>query len=316
MTSVIVEGTVYTGFVGLGLMGTPMALNLVRAGTPLVVWNRSAHRTEPLRAAGARVAADPAEVFATADTVVLMLADGGAVDEVLRRGTPDFAALVAGHTLVHMGTTEAEYSRALADDVHAAGGTFVEAPVSGSSGPARDGRLVAMLAGDPAAAASVGPLLAPMCHEVVDCGPVPRGTLTKLAVNLYLITMVTGLAEAVHFADAHDLDHDTLLAVLAAGPMASTVSTAKSVKLATRDFAPQATAANVLYNNRLIAAAARTAGIASPLLDVCHTLFAETVERGLGERDMATVIEAIERRTDRDRPTLTTTPSPESGASA
>ncbi|MCZ4610099.1 NAD(P)-binding domain-containing protein, partial [Streptomyces sp. Lzd4kr] len=86
----------YVGFIGLGVMGQPMALNLARAGTPLVVWNRSTDRCAPLRAAGAEIAASPAEVFARADTVILMLADETALDTVLGRGTPDFAAHVAG----------------------------------------------------------------------------------------------------------------------------------------------------------------------------------------------------------------------------
>jgi 3-hydroxyisobutyrate dehydrogenase len=86
-------------------MGQPMALNLARAGTALVVWNRSAEKSEPLRTAGARVVASPAEVFRQARLVILMLADGGAIDSVLGRGTPDFGANIAQHTIVHMGTT-------------------------------------------------------------------------------------------------------------------------------------------------------------------------------------------------------------------
>lgn len=93
------------GFVGLGIMGQPMALNLARAGTPLTVWNRTPARSEPLRAAGAVVADDVAGVFRRASTVLLMLADEAAVDVVLERGTPRFAGLVAGRTVVHMGTT-------------------------------------------------------------------------------------------------------------------------------------------------------------------------------------------------------------------
>jgi 3-hydroxyisobutyrate dehydrogenase len=288
---------VETGFLGLGTMGEPMAGNLARAGIPLVVWNRTPGRIAPLRAAGASVATSPAEVFARARVVFLMLADRSAVDAVLGRGTRRFADYVAGHTIVHMGTTEAGYSTGLEADVRAAGGRYVEAPVSGSRTPAEAGELVAMVAGEPDAVAEVRPLLAPMCREVVGCGAVPNGMLMKLAVNLYLITMVTGLAEAVHFAARHDLDLATLTGVLDAGPMASSVSRMKAGKLTARDFAVQASISNVLYNNRLIAAAARTAGIASPLLDICHTLFGETEDLGLGGTDMAAVIHAIEQRT-------------------
>ncbi|MDN3266986.1 NAD(P)-dependent oxidoreductase [Streptomyces sp. MA15] len=289
------------GFIGLGVMGRPMALNLARAGTPLVVWNRTPGRCAPLREAGAEVAGSPAEVFARAETVLLMLADEAAVDAVLGRGTPGFAARVAGRTVVHMGTTSAEYSAALEEDVRVAGGAYAEVPVSGSRVPAEQGRLVAMLAGDDSALASVRPLLAPMCRESFVCGPVPNALLMKLAVNLFLITQVTGLTEAFHFADRHGLDRARFLDVLDAGPMASSVSRMKAPKLLARDFAVQAAAADVLKNNRLIAEAARTAGVASPLLDVCHALFEETVAGGHGSEDMVAVLRALEARTDGSR---------------
>ncbi len=290
------------GFLGLGVMGQPMALNLARAGTALAVWNRTPARSEPLRAAGALVAAEPAEVFRLAPVVVLMLADGDVMDAALGRGTPEFAANVAGHTIVHMGTTAPEYSHGLEADVRAAGGRYVEAPVSGSRAPAEAGELVAMLAGEQSAVDAVRPLLRPVCREAFDCGPVPNALRMKLAVNLFLITMVTGLAEAFHFADQHGLDLEVFTAVLDAGPMASGVSRVKAPKLLTGDFTVQAGVVDVLKNNRLIAEAARAAGLASPLLDVCHALFGETLALGHGGADMVAVLHAIEARTGDERP--------------
>lgn len=286
------------GFVGLGIMGQPMARNLVAAGLPVVVWNRTAARCAPLAAAGAPVAADVDEVFAAADVVLLMLADEAAVDAVLGRGTPAFADRVAGHTLVHMGTVAAEYSRALAVDVIAAGGEYVEAPVSGSRGPAESGDLVAMLAGHGPAIDRVRPLLAPICREVFDCGPVPSALLMKFAVNTFLITMVTGLAESFCFAERHGLELAMLARVLDAGPMASAVSRAKADKLVAGDLTPQAAIADVLKNNRLIVAAAESAGLAAPLMRVCHDLYAETLALGHGGSDMAAVAQAIAARAE------------------
>jgi 3-hydroxyisobutyrate dehydrogenase len=286
------------GFLGLGVMGGPMALNLANAGTALVVWNRSADRCDPLRAAGAKVATSPAEVFDQARVVLLMLAGGEAIDSALGRGPAGFAVDVAQRTIVHMGTTPPEYSRGLEADIRAAGGRYVEAPVSGSRAPAEAGRLVAMLAGEPSAVEDVRPVLAPMCRETVVCGSVPNALLMKFSVNLFLVTMVTGLAEAAHFAERHGLDVRRLLEVLDAGPMASEVSRVKVRKLADRDFRVQAAVADVLENNcRPIADAARQAGVASPLLDVCHALFSETQALGLADTDMIAVIRAIEQRT-------------------
>jgi 3-hydroxyisobutyrate dehydrogenase len=287
-----------TGFVGLGVMGTPMALNLARAGTDLIVWNRSPESTDTLRAAGAEVAADIDAVFGAARTVILMLATDAVIDTVLRRGTPYFTGRVAGHVVVHMGTTAPEYSKGLEADIRAAGGHYVEAPVSGSRRPAEEGQLVAMLAGEADIVEEVRPLLKPMCRETVVCGAVPNALLMKLAVNIFLITTVTGLAEAAHFACRQGLDMGLFKAVVDAGQMASGISRVKSGKLVERDFSVQAAITDVLKNNRLVAEAARHAGIASPLLDACHALYAETENLGFGREDMAAVIRALEVRTE------------------
>jgi len=286
------------GFIGLGVMGLPMALRLAGADIELIVWNRSRERSERLRAAGATVARSPAEVFAQAHTVILMLADADATDAALGRGTLAFAANVAGRTIVPMGTTTPGYSHQLEADVLAAGGRFVEAPVSGSRGPAEDGTLVAMLAGEPATIERIRPLLDPMCRDSVVCGPVPTALLMKLSVNVFLIGMVTSLAESVHFAERHGLDLNLLRTVIDAGPMASVVSRAKTAKLVERDFTVQAAIPDVLKNARLITDEAHAASLASPLLDVCHALYAEALALGFGRSDMAAVLHAIEGRTD------------------
>ena len=292
------EAFMSVGFIGLGNMGLPMALNMVRAGQPLVVWNRSRDKAERVGAAGATVADSPAHVFRDARTVFLMLANGTVIDEVLERGTSRFAQIVAGRTLVHMGTTEPSYSERLSEDTTSAGGVYVEAPVSGSRRPAEDGQLVGMVAGPDAAVDAVVALLAPLCATKVRCGEVPSATRMKLAVNLFLITQVTGLAEAFHFAEHNGLDLEVFRSVLDAGPMASNVSRLKLDKLTRGDFEVQAAIRDVHYNSRLIADAARGAGVSSPVLDTCLDLFAEAGQLGHGPADMAAVLRAIEARTD------------------
>lgn len=284
------------GFIGLGAMGEPMALNLARAGEQLIVWNRSPSKSDILANAGATVAGDPAEVFARCEIVILMLRDAAATDAVLARGTGAFRRLVSGRTLINMATYAPGYSVALEADVRAAGGRYIEAPVSGSRKPAEAGELVAMLAGDPDGVAAVRPLVLKMCRDAIVCGAIPNALYMKLAVNLFMIPMVTGLAEAVHFASRHGLDLARLAAILDAGPMASNVSRVKAEKLVAQDFAAQASIANVMENVELIASAAREAGIASPLLDVCHALYGETKCLGLDNADMVAVIRAIEQR--------------------
>lgn len=289
------------GFIGLGVMGLPMARNLARAGVPLVVWNRTPDRCGPLEELGAEAVTDVRDLFAAVRIVIVMLANGDATDAVLRRGRPDFAELVRGRTIVQMGTTAPEYSRALEADILAAGGAYVEAPVSGSRKPAEAGQLVGMLAGRQESVDEVRPLLGPICAQTFVCGAVPRALTMKLAVNLYLIVMVSALAEATHFAEGHALDLDLFREILDAGPMASSVSRMKLPKLVAKEFSVQASIRDVHMNSGLVAGAARAAGIASPLLDVSDALFAETEAAGHGALDMAAVLLAIAARTERLR---------------
>lgn len=284
------------GFIGLGNMGLPMALNMARAGVPLIVWNRTRDKAELVAEAGGTVADSPARVFRDARTVFVMLANGAVIDEVLERGTSRFAAMVAGRTLVHMGTTAASYSQELCEATTAAGGRYVEAPVSGSRRPAEDGQLVGMVAGGDAAVDDVLPLLAPLCATTVRCGEVPNATRMKLAVNLFLIAQVTALAEAFHFAESNGLDLDAFRSVLDSGPMASAVSRLKLEKLVQGDFEVQASVRDVHYNSRLVADAARQAGVSSPVIDACRDLFAEAEALGRGPADMVAVLRAIEAR--------------------
>nr|WP_225953033.1 NAD(P)-dependent oxidoreductase [Kibdelosporangium phytohabitans] len=282
------------GFIGVGVMGTPMARNLLKAGTRLLVWNRTPDKAAALP--GAEVAPDAATVFARSDVVILMLANGSAIDAVLSRGAPEFAGKVAGRLIVHMGTTEAEYSRGLEADIVAAGGRYAEAPVSGSRVPAENGELVAMLAGDAGAVDVVRRVIAPMCRETVVCGAVPNGLRMKLAVNVFLITTVTGLAESFQFARSLGLDLGTFVDVLAGGQMASPIMRVKGPKLLAGDYSVQAAIDDVWMNTRLITDAAKASGIPAPLMDVCEQLFAETSALGHGAADMAAVVEAISRR--------------------
>jgi 3-hydroxyisobutyrate dehydrogenase len=288
---------VKVGFIGLGNMGLPIAMNLVRAGTDLLVWNRSAPARDAVRTVGGRVAETPGQVFGEAEVVFLMLANGEVIDAVLERGTPRFGELVRDRTVVPMGTTAASYSQHLANDTAAAGGRYVEAPVSGSRVPAEAGQLVGMVAGPDDAVDVVLPLLEPVCSSVVRCGQVPKATQMKLAVNLFLITEVAGLVEAFHFAEGNGLDLELFRSVVDAGPMASAVSRLKLGKLVSGDFTVQASISDVFYNNRLIADAARSAHVATPLLDACHQLFEEAERLGHGREDMAGVLHAFEALT-------------------
>jgi 3-hydroxyisobutyrate dehydrogenase len=194
-----------------------------------------------------------------------------------------------------MGTTAPNYSRALSDDIAAAGGTYVECPVSGSRVPAERGELIAMIAGETHAVERVVPLLKPVARETFACGAVPNALLMKLAVNIFLITTVTGLVEAANFAQQQRLDLNLFRRIADAGPMASDVSKIKMEKIVREEFSAQAACYDVLTNNVLISESARAASIPIPLLEECRALYQETVDLGYGELDMAAVLLAFRR---------------------
>lgn len=283
------------GFIGLGLMGQPMAVNLARSAIPLKAWNRTPGKMESVVAVGASVARDIDEVFAECESIFLMLSTSAAIDEVLGRGDERFRKRMSGKRIINTGTVRPEYSAALASDVAAAGGRYVEAPVSGSRQQAQEQRLVAMVAGEAEDVAIARVLLKGTCKETFDCGPVPNALKMKLAVNHFMIVMVTGLVEAFHFARRAGIDVALLREILAESPMASNVSQVKAHKLAARDWQPQAALADVLKNIHLIGEATIAAAALSPLLRTCRELYAAALDMDLGALDMVAVSEAFER---------------------
>lgn len=144
-------------------MGLPMASNLIKSGVPVLAWNRTTEKTEPLKALGAMIADSPCGVFEAAETVVLMLANERAIDSTLERGSNTFVTTVAGHAVINMSTTSAAFSLELETDIRLAKGHYIEAPVSGSPIPAEKGELIAMVADDKELGEASSDLLAPMC---------------------------------------------------------------------------------------------------------------------------------------------------------
>jgi 3-hydroxyisobutyrate dehydrogenase len=279
-----------------------MALNLLRAGASLQVWSRTPAQCGPARDAGAVHAPTLDDLFAQATCVLLMVRGEDAIDEVLGRHSHAFRARVAGHCIVHLGTTSPEWSVALERDIRACGGRYVEAPVSGSRGPAEQGALVGMVAGEVSAVEQVLPLLAPLCRQTYRCGPVPNALRLKLAVNHYLIAMVAALAETVHAAAAAGMDTELLRNVLDCGPMASDVSRAKLDKLVRGDFDAQAAIGDVAHIARLVMDQATRAGAYVPLMERTEHLFRSAQAAGHGQLDMAAVRHAFDAGADAATP--------------
>ena len=194
------------GFIGLGAMGTPMAWNLDEAGYDLLVYNRSDDPTEPFAEAGIDVAESPRDVGQRADIVVTMVTDDEALAAVLDGETGLLAGIESGTTVVQMSTVTPEATEAAAQTVRAQNARFVDAPVSGTVGPAKAGTLTVLAGGDTEVIDDVEEILAAMGEPVVRCGDAGDGARMKLFVNLLLGDMMGAYAEALTFGAAQGLD--------------------------------------------------------------------------------------------------------------
>ncbi|TPX16352.1 uncharacterized protein E0L32_004001 [Thyridium curvatum] len=280
------------GFLGLGVMGTPMALNLARAFR-LIVWNRSSSKYPLLKQAGAQIAQSPSEVTATSNVIFTMLFDENAIRATI---TDDVKQALGGKVLVNCGSVSVDFNQFLAEQVRQAGGDFVEMPVSGSKIPAEQGNLVGMMAGDRAATERIRPFIEPMTKAAIYCGPVGCGLKMKYAVNSFLISMTAGLAEATNLAQAQGLDLESFGQVLEAGPMASAYSKLKVTKMLNQDWAAQATLKDCYNITKLVRAAAEEANTRAPIMQLCNALYAEANDSGLGEEDMIAVMKLFQPR--------------------
>ncbi|KAF4554426.1 NADPH-dependent reductive aminase-like protein [Elsinoe fawcettii] len=277
------------GFIGLGYMGTPMALNLSRRFS-LIVWNRSAAKCTPLLEVGAKVAQQPRDVVDQSDVVFTMLFDEHAIQSLM---DDSFLETLRNKILINTSSVSVEFSHRLSKQVGDAGGRFLEMPVSGSRMPAEQGKLVGLMAGDRALADEVRELTGPITKEALYCGDIGAGLRTKFALNLFLITLTAGLAEAMNFARLQGLDLLVVARAIGAGPMASAYTEIKTEKIVRNDWSPQAGMRDCENSTRLIRSEAERLGCHAPLIDLCGTLYGDAVRSGLGDEDMIAVMKVL-----------------------
>jgi 3-hydroxyisobutyrate dehydrogenase len=184
-------------------MGSAIAARLLEVGHQVTVWNRTAAKAAPLAAAGAKVAASPGAVAAASEAVITILTDSAAIDAVYNGPSGLLSGDVKGKLFIEMSTVPPRVATALAPKVEAKGAVFVEAPVGGSTAPARQGKLLGLMGAEPAAAARARPILDQLCRKVEHCGPVGSGSSMKLAINLPLMVAWQAYGEA--FAIARDV---------------------------------------------------------------------------------------------------------------
>ncbi|HEY6008964.1 MAG TPA: NAD(P)-dependent oxidoreductase [Geobacteraceae bacterium] len=209
------------GFIGLGIMGSAMAANLVRAGFDVTVWNRSPEKVVPLAAMGARLADTPRAVVEASAITFTMLADPAAAEAVCFGTNGVLEGIGAGKGYVDMSTVDAATAQRIATAVAARGGRYLEAPVSGSRKPAEEGTLIILGAGERGLFDEALPALEKMGKKVLFLGEVGNGANMKLVVNMVMGGMMASFCEGLALGEKAGLDAAALLDVLDAGAMAN-----------------------------------------------------------------------------------------------
>jgi 3-hydroxyisobutyrate dehydrogenase-like beta-hydroxyacid dehydrogenase len=233
-------------FIGLGLMGRPMGHNLLKAGFPLVVWNRTAWRADSLVAAGARLAASPKEAAAAADILITIVSDPPALEEVLwgsgsNSDEPSggaFAALKKGAIYIDSSTVSPTLARKIADAAKAAGIRFLDAPVTGGTWGAEKGELLFMIGGESDTLDAARPVLSAMGKKLFHLGPNGAGQTIKLAMNLLLALQVDAFAEALALVTGAGFAGEKLVEVMQASMARSGVLDVKAPVMLSGDYQP------------------------------------------------------------------------------
>jgi 3-hydroxyisobutyrate dehydrogenase len=285
---------------GTGIMGSAMARRLAAAGLRTTVWDRSPQATAPLAAAGALVGASAREAAAGARVVITMLPTAQVVEQVIFAGGVA-EAFADDAVWAQMGTIGVDATIGISGwlgrirpDV-----MFVDAPVSGSKGPAETGQLLILAAGPPAAQAVAGPAFAAIGRKTVWLGAAGQGSRMKLVVNAYMSTLIEGVAEALELASRLGIDAAGLAEVIEGGPLDAPIADAKLHKMQTGDFAPEFPLEWALKDVDLAIAAAGDDRL--PLLEALSRQWRAAVAAGCGRDDVSAARLALGHQV-RDKP--------------
>jgi 2-hydroxy-3-oxopropionate reductase len=286
-------------FIGLGIMGAPMAGNLVKAGFDVIGYNRSPEPIQRLAQQGGRGASSLAEAVRDADVVVTMVPDSPDV-EAVTIGEDGFYGVVKPGTLhVDMSSIRPDVSKRVAEAGRERGVRVLDAPVSGGEQGAIDATLSIMVGGSPEDFAEARPVLEAVGKTVVHVGPAGSGQTVKAANQLIVAVNIQALAEAVVFLEAYGVDTEAALEVLGGGLAGSKVLDQKKTKMLSRSFEPGFRLQLHHKDLGIVQSAAREAGVVIPLGAVVSQLVASLVAQGDGGLDHSGLLKGVERLSGR-----------------
>lgn len=275
-------------FLGLGAMGSRMALSLVKAGFAVTVWNRDQARTAPLGLAGARIAADPRAAADGADAVISMVTDDSAARSVWldpERGA--LAGLDAGAVAVEVSTVSPAWIAELSAAVAAKGARLLDAPVAGSLPQAETGQLIFMAGGEAEALDAVRPALDAMAEKVLHVGPTGRGAMLKLAVNALFAAQLASVAELLGLLGRAGFSRGEAAALLAEFPIMAPPIAGSARMMAAGDTTPLFTIDLIEKDLGYAIGAAAALGARLPGAEATRAAFEKAQARGMGAANVS-----------------------------
>ncbi|GAB2936041.1 2-hydroxy-3-oxopropionate reductase [Nonomuraea fastidiosa] len=282
-------------FIGLGIMGSPMAVHLVNAGHDVTGYNRTPAKARPLAEAGGRVAESVAQAVTGAEVVAIMVPDSPDVQNVLRGDDGVFAHAAPGTLIIDFSTIRPDVTRELAEEAGRRGLRYLDAPVSGGEAGARNATLSIMVGGDAEAFEAAKPIFDVVGKTVVHVGPSGAGQTVKAANQLMVAAHIEALAEAVVFLRAYGVDLEAALEVLGGGLAGSAVLAQKRKNMVERTFEPGFRIELHHKDLGIVTSAAREAGVVLPLGALVAQLVAAADANGDGGLDHSALLRGVER---------------------
>jgi 3-hydroxyisobutyrate dehydrogenase/2-hydroxy-3-oxopropionate reductase len=278
-------------FLGLGIMGRPMAANLAKAGHEVTVWNRTPGKDVE----GAKAAASPAEAARDAEVVWMCVSDTKAVENILFGAQGVEQSLAAGMIIVDSSTISPSATRKFAERVNAKGAQYVDAPVTGSKVAAEGGTLIFIMGGEDATIERLKPLLAVVGKKFFRMGETSKGQAAKLAMNLQIALIYEGFAEGLTLAAKLGVSAETLLPLINASMVHSGVVEYKAPFVLQRDFTPNFPLRLMHKDIKLMLEAAKEVRVKLPALETVEEVYDVAGEDGYGDLDYAATLALLEK---------------------
>lgn len=285
------------GFIGTGIMGTPMAGRLARERHRVRVWNRTRHKADSLKALGAEIVESPGEAASASDIVIIMLSSGPVCDEILFGDDGLLSAMQRDATLVVMSSIPVETARRQAEAAATHHIHYLDAPVSGGEQGAIDGVLAIMVGGDAPSFKAVESILVSLGRPV-HVGPVGSGELAKLANQMIVANTIATVAEAILLAERGGADPSRMLEALTGGFADSTILRIHGQRMIKEDFIPGGPSKWQLKDTQTAMALAREMGLELPVSSLVNALYEELVDQGDGELDHSALIRQLRRHSE------------------